>query len=299
MLTISLRKTPNLLIAWCGSSFFSNLETDLPTHIIMKRTAILATLIISTLLFPIASCKKIRKGILEIKIVTNKILNTPDRYIAILVDDDLYEPETEFLYTTVMSNVEFHYGYYWPKESARSLGYKHKCSGENPYFTAGDECDNSMPGENGHWMSSYVASTGATGNSGGTNSSGGSAGTSTTSTDQILLDVTISGNTYDRKSTSVVIPAGLKSVTFRTHEPDNINYKNSADMFVRKGSAPVVNHNPPKDYTYTWTADFAGIAPNREEEVYTISNPSSGTYYILLFGYNTYFTSRLTVTGVK
>ncbi|RYD59475.1 MAG: hypothetical protein EOP56_01020 [Sphingobacteriales bacterium] len=70
-------------------------------------------------------------------------------------------------------------------------------------------------------------------------------------------------------------------------------------MFVRKGTEPEITHTyPPNVSSYTWEADHAGINPNRDQEVYTISNPS-GTYYITLYGYNMDFTSWLVITGTK
>ena len=69
-------------------------------------------------------------------------------------------------------------------------------------------------------------------------------------------------------------------------------YRNTADLFVRRGSAPTVTKTP----TYSWVADCFGIKPNREDEVCVFDNPASGTWYIMLFGYNTYFSSQLKVT---
>jgi hypothetical protein len=78
-------------------------------------------------------------------------------------------------------------------------------------------------------------------------------------------------------------------------------YRNTAEMFVRKGSAPIVNGPKPPCYTpaYSLTADCAGTRPNREDEVYTFNNPGSGTWHVVLYGYNTYYSSRLTVSITK
>jgi len=66
------------------------------------------------------------------------------------VDDDLYTPEKEFIYSTNPSLGEVETGYFWPNESAYSLGYKKNCSAEE-YYTSEDECDSRNPGSNGHW----------------------------------------------------------------------------------------------------------------------------------------------------
>lgn len=135
----------------------------------------------------------------------------------------------------------------------------------------------------------------STSSSGGTGGTGGSGGTGTTGP-TILTEGDISGKIYELKVASFTVPTGIKTMVIKTTEPTN-SYRNMADLFVRKGSAPIVS-GPPKS-KYTWTADYNSINPNRESEVCTISNPSSGTWYVGLYGYNDAFSSRLTVTITK
>lgn len=132
--------------------------------------------------------------------------------------------------------------------------------------------------------------------SGGNNDPGTGTGTGTST----LVDKDISGEDYELKTISFTVPAGVKSMTIKTSEP-TAAYRNSADLFVRKGSAPIVAGPKPPTYLpkYTWTADCNGIKPNRESEVCTFTNPGSGTWYVSLYGYNTYFISKLTVTITK
>jgi len=131
-----------------------------------------------------------------------------------------------------------------------------------------------------------------------TTSSGGSGGTggSGTTGPTVLTEGDVSGKMYELKVVSFTVPAGVKTMIIKTTEPTN-NHRNMADLFVRKGSSPIVS-GPPKT-KYTWTADYTSLNPNRESEVCTISNPSSGTWYVGLYGYNDAFTSRVTVTITK
>ena len=77
----------------------------------------------------------------------------------------------------------------------------------------------------------------------------------------------------------------------RTLESTNA-YRNTAELFVRRGSAPTVT----KTFSYSWVADCSSIKPNRQNEVCVFDNPASATWYLMLFGYNTYFKSELKVT---
>ena len=122
-----------------------------------------------------------------------------------------------------------------------------------------------------------------------------------TGTSQVIVNTVISGNTYDKKYYRFTLPTGVKSMQIRTTEgkDPNVYFRNSADMFVRKGSDPTVNGPHVSPYKYTWVADCASIKPNREDEVCTFTNPASGQWSVLLYGYNTYFTSNLVVTITK
>lgn len=136
----------------------------------------------------------------------------------------------------------------------------------------------------------------ATGNGGGGGNGGGNNGGGN-EVDTVYKEQH-SGDEHEEITIMYTPPAGTKSMTIRTTEFGEFD-RNTADMFVRKGLEPVIKHTyPPNVSKYEWEADFAGINPNREDEVYTVNNPS-GTYYITLYGYNTYFTSWLVITTTK
>jgi len=139
----------------------------------------------------------------------------------------------------------------------------------------------------------------SSGSSSGSTGGGTGSGT-TTPTSQVLVDKDLDGDSYEKKTISFTVPSGVKSMVIRTTE-SNTAYRNTADMFVRKGSAPVVNGPKPPSNTpaYSWTADCSGTKPNREDEVCTFNNPASGTWYVTLYGYNTYYSSRVLVTITK
>ena len=139
------------------------------------------------------------------------------------------------------------------------------------------------------YVNSVAASTGSSGGTGGT---GGGSGS--TSGEIKLIDQDVTGSKGDLKIVSFTVPSGVKTMVVKTNEPDN-NYRNLADLFVRRNSPPSVSVSP----RYSWTADYNSMTPNREIKICTISNPSSGTWYAGLYGYNMYFTSRLTVTITK
>jgi uncharacterized protein YgiB involved in biofilm formation len=90
------------------------------------------------------------------------------------------------------------------------------------------------------------------------------------------------------------VPSGVKKMQVIATELTSADW-NTADMFVRKGSDPSVTKTP----SYTWTADCGSINNNREDEVCTFSSPGSGQWSVLLFGYNTSFTSTLLVITTK
>jgi hypothetical protein len=116
------------------------------------------------------SCKKYKQGVLEIKTTRTYANSVETFYRTVIVEDGLYDPETEFVYSSNPSLSEVKTGYYWPNESANSLGYKHICSVETPkYYTAENECDSGKPGANGHWKNDLN-----TGGSGGNSSCGSS-----------------------------------------------------------------------------------------------------------------------------
>lgn len=128
----------------------------------------------------------------------------------------------------------------------------------------------------------------------GSGGTGGTGGTGTTTGETKLIDVDVTGKKGELKTVSFTVPSGTKKLVVRTNEP-TINYRNLADLFVKKGSKPSVSISP----SYSWTADYYSMTPNREVKICTISNPSSGTWYAGLYGYNMDFQSRLTVTITK
>lgn len=137
-----------------------------------------------------------------------------------------------------------------------------------------------------------IAESNGGGNGGGTG--GGGNGSSDT-----LYSKQVAGALHEKKTISFNVPVGTKTLTVGTAEFDGSD-KNSADMFVRSGSAPVITHTyPPASSSYTYTADCSGIKPNREPELCTFNNPKAGTWYVTLYGYNDYFWSRLIVTITK
>jgi hypothetical protein len=104
----------------------------------------------------------------------------------------------------------------------------------------------------------------------------------------------VSGNNGDQKVVRFSVPANVTKMEVHTFE-DATAYRNTADIGVRKGSEPTVTKTP----SYVWYADCNGIKPNREDELCVINNPGSGYWYVMLFGYNTYFSSKLKVTITK
>lgn len=120
-----------------------------------------------------------------------------------------------------------------------------------------------------------------------TGSSGGGTGTNA----QTLLNEKVDGKRGDQKIYKVTIPTGVKVLEVRTTEVAGTYYYNLADLFVSKGVDPTVKLLP----TYSWTADKASVNPNREDDVVVFQNPAAGVYHIMLYGYNSDFTSQLVV----
>lgn len=125
----------------------------------------------------------------------------------------------------------------------------------------------------------------------GTSGTGGGIGSNA----QILIDQKVEGEKGDRKIFKVTLPTGVKQMEIRTTEVAGVYYYNLADLFVRRGSDPTVSLTP----QYSWTADWHSVNPNREDEVILVTNPPAGVYHIMLYGYNSYFTSQLVVKIVK
>ena len=132
---------------------------------------------------------------------------------------------------------------------------------------------------------------GSTSGTGGTSGTGNGGGTSGTST-KTLLNQKVEGEVGDKKVFRVTVPTGTKKLEVKTSSIPNVYYRNAADLFVRFGSDPIIN----RASGYTWTADCASVKPNLEDEICVINNPRAGQYNIMLYGYNSWFISHLTVT---
>jgi hypothetical protein len=141
----------------------------------------------------------------------------------------------------------------------------------------------------------YSGTSGSSSVSQGGNTNNGSNGSQTNSNTQTLISEKVEGENGDKKIFKVNIPQGTKKLEIKTSELPNGFYRNTADLFVRFGSEPIIN----RSNGYSWTADCPSINPNREVEICSINDPKVGQYYILLYGYNTYFISHLTVTITK
>ncbi len=140
------------------------------------------------------------------------------------------------------------------------------------------------------WDIMWKKSTNPNGSGNGTgNGNGNGSGAGDT-----LYNEVIEGDTYDEMMVRFTLPSGYSKLTVMTTEI-GVGEKNSADMFVSKGTDPKITSKSP----YSYTADCASIKPNRENEVCTFQNPGAGQWSVLLYGYNTYFWSRLIVIATK
>lgn len=133
-----------------------------------------------------------------------------------------------------------------------------------------------------------ISGTGSTGSGG--SGTGGTGGSST----QILVNQCVGGSNGDKKTVTFTVPTNVKKMEIVTFEEAGCD-RNAADLFVSKGSAPTITSTTP----YRWVADCASIKPNRENETCVFNNPPSGSWTVLLFGYNTFFQSKLKITITK
>ncbi|NEU07609.1 hypothetical protein GZH53_04715 [Flavihumibacter sp. R14] len=131
----------------------------------------------------------------------------------------------------------------------------------------------------------------------GTKSTGGSTGGTggIGAGAQVLADEKVSGKRGEKKIFRITVPSGVKQMEIKTSERTDSYYYNLADLFVRKGSEPVISLTP----QYSWTADCAGVESNRSDEVCSFTNPAAGEWVIVLYGYNSEFTTQLTVKITK
>jgi hypothetical protein len=70
---------------------------------------------------------------------------------------------------------------------------------------------------------------------------------------------------------------------------------NETDLFVNKSATlPDSKADPFRD---GYTADYASLSNNRQQDVCTIANPPSGTWTVMLYNYNSsFYFSNLVVT---
>jgi hypothetical protein len=127
----------------------------------------------------------------------------------------------------------------------------------------------------------------------GSKPSGGTGGTPGTNA-QVLFDQKVEGKRGEKKIFKISVPAGTKQMEIKATELTTGYYYNLADMFVKKGSEPTVSLTP----QYSWSADCAPVESNRADEICNFTNPS-GDYYIMLYGYNSEFTTQLIVKITK
>ena len=132
----------------------------------LASKSLLSLFMVALISSPLISCKKGeagKKGVLEVKKSINLGNSIETYYRAFQVESGKYEAGKEFEYST-NAGLDVEVGYYWPDESAKSLGYKNYCDEVEPYYTSQDECNSKEPGLSGHWASEASA-----GGSGGDN----------------------------------------------------------------------------------------------------------------------------------
>lgn len=138
------------------------------------------------------------------------------------------------------------------------------------------------------WDISWKKSSNPNGSGNGNGNGNGGGG------DDTLYNDVIEGGQGEQKIMRFTLPSGYTKLTFMTVE-GGIGEKNSADMFVSQGSDPKVTDNSP----YTYTAQCASINPNRAKEFCTFDSPTAGQWSVMLYGFNTYFASRLIIIASK
>ncbi|MDZ4758538.1 MAG: hypothetical protein SGJ10_10460 [Bacteroidota bacterium] len=249
------------------------------------KLAIILSAFLTIAIVSSISCKRLKKGVLEIQHKLFGSFGVETYYFTMIVDDGIYTPNVEFRYNPT-SNYGTYTAYYWPDKSSSGLGYKKKCDdGMQVVFKTGKECSGKYSGENGHWPAESGASGGGT-----------PAPTGTTTTE--ILNVHMTGDRKDRQYQMVNIPANVKSMEIRTKETAPNSTWNETDLFVRKGTKPTTKDDPFTSGGYT--ADYASLSNNREQDVVKISNPPSGDWHIMLYNYNSsYYFSNLVVTITK
>lgn len=114
---------------------------------------------------------------------------------------------------------------------------------------------------------------------------GGTAGSTV-----LLYSKDLEGSEGSSRYFTVTVPSGATKLTVETFE-ENQYGGNLGDLFVSSASKPTASH-----YPYKWTAQCASIESNRAPETCSFSNPTPGTWHILLYGYHAYYATSLKVT---
>lgn len=138
------------------------------------------------------------------------------------------------------------------------------------------------------WRRTTYSGGGSTG--GGTGGSGSGNGGGTSGSIVLLYQTGLSGEEHSSTYVSVTVPSGTKKLVVETSE-DNEYGRNLGDLFVSYGTRPTASH-----YPYTWSAQCASVESNRANETCTFTNPTPGTWHILLYGYHAFRGTTLKVT---
>jgi hypothetical protein len=119
---------------------------------------------------------------------------------------------------------------------------------------------------------------------------GGGTGGGTSGSTVLLYQKDLEGDEKSSRYYTVTVPSGTKKLTVEMFE-ENQYGRNLGDLFVSFGSKPTANHHP-----YIWTAQCGSVESNRAREVCSFSNPTAGTWHILVYGYHAYYGTSLKVT---
>lgn len=111
-----------------------------------------------------------------------------------------------------------------------------------------------------------------------------------------LYNQTINGERKTKSRISVVVPANVKTLRFRTTETPEA-FWNESDLFVKHGSLPDCNDDPFVSYNAT----CGSLSQNRAEDVCNFTSPiASGTWHVMLYNFNSsWYSSRLIITYTK
>ena len=130
-----------------------------------------------------------------------------------------------------------------------------------------------------------------------TQTSGSGTGGTTNQNAVSLYNQRVTGAIREKKMIEVTVPAGTKKLTVMTTEVASNSDRNMADLFVRAGTAPEIVHN--NTSPYSWKADCSHTAGNRGDKVCTLNNPTSGKWFVIVYGFNDAYSMQLIVTIEK